>query len=76
MENEEYLQNSDFQENSQEIQKSQNDEVDTNEIDAMISQKEEELNQINALRISTLEKIITDKTKLISQLQDRVQEYI
>lgn len=41
----------------------------------LISQKEDELNQINRLRIATLEKIIADKTRTVEQLQARLSEF-
>jgi len=51
-------------------------EIAPEEIDTLISKKDEELGQITQLRITTLENIIAEKTKTIEQLQEKIRTYI
>eukprot|EP00826_Nyctotherus_ovalis_P032429 TRINITY_DN26135_c0_g1_i1.p1 TRINITY_DN26135_c0_g1~~TRINITY_DN26135_c0_g1_i1.p1 ORF type:complete len:152 (+),score=36.57 TRINITY_DN26135_c0_g1_i1:63-458(+) len=50
-------------------------EVGPEEIDTLISKKDEELGQISQLRIATLENIIADKSRTIEQLQEALKQY-
>ena len=40
----------------------------------MISRKQDDLNQINQLRINALEKILSEKSMVITQLQTKLEE--